>query len=92
MAILHVTVVGKDLFKPVLEKLELISLNPVNEVKTGMLGNLTLLTYAFELPDNELIDKRRQLMDEFMKDTSRFMPMYIHGDWMRLFVFKPIRI
>lgn len=92
MAILHVTVVGKDLFKPVLEKLELVSLNPVNEVKTGMLGNLTLLTYAFELPDDELIDKRRQLMDEFMKDTSRFMPMYIHGDWMRLFVFKPIRI
>lgn len=92
MAILHVTVVGKDLFKPVLEKLELVSLNPVNEVKTGMLGNLTLLTYAFELSDDELIDKRRQLMDEFMKDTSRFMPMYIHGDWMRLFVFKPIRI
>lgn len=92
MAILHVTVVGKDLFTPVREKLELVSLNPVNEVKTGMLGNLTLLTYAFELPDDELIDKRRQLMDEFMKDTSRFMPMYIHGDWMRLFVFKPIRI
>lgn len=87
---LRVTVVGQDIFKAVVEKFELVDLNPVNQVKSGMLGNLKLLTYEFELEDHEIIEKRRNFMNSMIKDNMRLMPMYVDGDWMRIFVFKPI--
>ena len=92
MEVLRVTVVGQDLFKIVSEVFELVDLNPVNQVNTGMLGNLKLLTYRFELKEDEIISKRKRLMEELAKDSMRLMPMYVHGDWMRIFVFKPIRL
>lgn len=91
MDVLRVTVVGQDLFGPVKEKFELAGINKVNQLNNGMLGNLKTLTYALELPMEELIDTRRKLMDEMAKDNNRMMPMYVHGDWMRIFVFKTIR-
>lgn len=92
MDVLRVTIVGQDLFKLVTEIFELVGLNPVNQVNTGMLGNLKILTYAFELQETEVIEKRKVLMNELSRDPIRLMPMYVHGDWMRIFVFKPIRI
>ena len=91
MDVLRVTVVGQDLFKLVKEKFELAGINKVNQVNTGMLGNLKTLTYALELSMDELIEARRKLMEEMEKDNTRMMPMYVHGDWMRIFVFKSIR-
>ena len=88
---LKVTVVGQELFKIVPEKFELVSLNPANQVNSGMLGNLKTLTYIFELPEKEVIEKRTKLMKAMSEDNMRLMPLYVHGDWMRVFVFKPIR-
>ena len=92
MDILRVTVVGQDLFKLVEDIFELIGLNRVNQVNTGMLGNLKILTYMFEIPEQEVIDKRKKLMNKISEDPIRLMAMYVHGDWMRVFVFKPIRV
>lgn len=92
MDILRVTVVGQDLFKLVEDIFELIGLNRVNQVNTGMLGNLKILTYMFEIPEQEVIDKRKKLMNKISEDPIRLMAMYVHGDWMRIFVFKPIRV
>lgn len=88
--ILKVTVIGKDLFKIVERYMELVGLNTVNTVKNGMLGNLTTLTYEIEVKGNEVIKKRAELMEKMAEDSMRLMPMYVHGDWMRIFVMKPI--
>ena len=92
MDVLRVAIVGQDLFKLVTEIFELVGLNPVNQVNTAMLGNLKILTYTFELEEAEIIKKRKELMNKLSEDPIRLMPMYVHGDWMRIFVFKPIRI
>ena len=87
---LHVTVVGKNIFQLVEKKFELVGINNAKMVKTGMLGNLKILTYEFELEENEVIDVRKKLMSKMAEDSLRLMPMYVHGDWMRIFVFEPI--
>lgn len=87
---LHVTVVGKNIFQLVEKKFELVGINNAKMVKTGMLGNLKILTYEFELEENEVIDVRKRLMSKMAEDDMRLMPMYVHGDWMRIFVFEPI--
>lgn len=91
MDTLRVTVVGQDLFKLVAEIFEKVGLNPVNQVNTGMLGNLKILTYTFELPEDEIIEKRTSFMEMATNDNLRLMPMYVHGDWMRVFILKPIK-
>ena len=88
---LRVTVVGQDIVKDVTAIFDQVQLTMVNEVSTGMLGNLKTLTYTFELEPELVIFKRRELMNELAKYSIRLMPMYVHGDWMRLFVFKTIR-
>ena len=90
--VLKVTVVGQELFKIVEEKCELVGLNPVNQVNTGMLGNLKTLTLVFEMPENKIIRLRRNLMEKLIEDNLRLTPMYVHGEWMRIFVFKPLRM
>ena len=75
MVILRVTVVGQDLFKIVKEKIEATGLTIVNQINSGMLGNLKMLTYAFELSEDEVIDVRKKLMEEMAKDNMRLMPM-----------------
>lgn len=91
MEVLKVTAVGQELFKLLPEIFELVGLNPVNQIKTGMLGNLKTLTWYFELDESHVIEKRKKLMNRIARDYLRMMPMYVHGDWMRIFVFKPIR-
>lgn len=94
---LKVTVVGKDIFKEVISIFEEVGLrdlesaNKVKEIKTGSLGNLNTLTYIFEIPTSKVIDIRKALMVMLTENSSRLMPMYVHGDWMRIFVFKTIK-
>ena len=91
MDILRVTAVGKDVINVVEEKFELVGLNTVNTVRNSMLGNLTALTYEFAIDEEEVISKRKKLMEEMAKDNMRLMPLYMHGDWMRIFVIKPMK-
>jgi len=89
--ILKVTVIGKDLCKIVEGYMELAGINTVNTVRTGMLGNLTTHTYEIAIREDEVIKKRGIFMEKMAEDNMRLMPMYVHGDWMRIFVMKPIR-
>jgi len=89
---LKVSVVGQDIVREVTTIFEDVGLTIVNEVKYGMLGNLKMLTYEFDLDESEVIEQRKKLMDEVAKYSIRLMPMYVHGDWMRVFIFKTIRI
>ena len=89
---LKVTIVGQEISKEVAVIFDELGLNAVNQVKTGMLGNLKTLTYIFDIPEEQVIEKRKLLMDELAKYGTRLMPMYVHGDWMRIFVFKTLRI
>ena len=90
MDILRITVVGQDLFKLVEHKMELVGINKVNQLNTGMLGNLKTLTYEIEMKESEIIKKRSQLMDKLAEDNMRLMPLYVHKDYMRIFVIKPM--
>lgn len=90
METLKITVVGKDLFKIVADKLKLVDLNEIKETRSGTLGNLTTLTYFIDIPEESVIAVRKRLMGKMAEDNLRLMPMYVHGDWMRIFVFKPL--
>ena len=91
--ILRVTVIGQDLFEPVKEAMVRAGFNSkINLIKNGMLGNLKTLTYEVEIPQRMIIEKRTGLMKELAKDSMRLMPLYVHGEWMRIFVMRPIRI
>lgn len=92
MDTLRITVVGQEIFKIVEEKLELAGFNKVNRANNGMLGNLKTLTLEFDIPEDKVIKKRAYLMNLMVEDNMRLMPMYVHGDWMRIFVFKPMRM
>ena len=86
----RITAVGQDVAKIVAEKIQLVGINKVNQVSSGMLGNLKTLTYEIDLKEDEVIKVRQQLMGKMAEDNMRLMPMCVHGDWMRVFVFKPI--
>lgn len=89
---LKVTVIGQDLFKIAEEKFELAGLNMTYQVNNGMLGNLKTLTYEFLLDEDEVIEKRKKVMNLMAEDSMRMLPMYCHGDWMRIFVIKPLKM
>lgn len=88
---LSITVIGQDLFKIVEDKFELADFNIINQVNTGMLGNLKMRTYMFEIDEFNIIEKRKMLMNEFAKDNMRLQAMFVLGDWMRIFIMKPIK-
>lgn len=89
---LRITVVGQDIFKIVKETMLLVGINTINQVNSGMLGNLKTLTYEIEMDEDEVIKTRQKIMGKMAEDSMRLMPMCVHGDWMRIFVFKPMRI
>lgn len=53
-----------------------------------MLGNLKTLTYEIEMEESDVIDIRKRVMHRLALDSMRMAPMCVHGDWMRVFVFK----
>lgn len=91
MEAFRVTVIGQDLFKDISGFFESAGLKEVNQVNSGMLGNLKTLTYEFYLEENEVISKRKIFMNLIAKESPRLMGLYAHGDWMRVFVMKPLR-
>jgi len=91
MDLFRVTIVGQDIFKIVEEILDLVGLNVVNNANYGMLGNLKTLTYTLAVDESEVIEKRKNLIRIIEKDDKRLMPLYSHGDWMRIYVFKPFK-
>lgn len=88
---LRVTVVGQDLFKIIDDKFEAAGLSLAYEIRTGMYGNLKTQTYIFELEDSEVIGTRKKFLNEVAKDSTRMTGLYMHGDWMRIFVMRPFR-
>ena len=74
METLKITVVGKDLFKLVEQKMELAGINTVNTVSTGMLGNLTTLTIFCEIDQSEVIEKRKKFMKEVKRGLNSTKP------------------
>lgn len=91
MEAFRVTVIGQDLFKEIAGFFEESGLKEANQVNSGMLGNLKTLTYEFYLEENEVISKRKEFMNLVAKESPRLMGLYVHGDWMRVFVMKPLR-
>ncbi|WP_458459301.1 hypothetical protein [Pseudobutyrivibrio sp.] len=91
MAKLRVTVVGQDIFKIVNEKFELVGINMVNQISTGMLGNLKTLTYEVDIPDEVIMAKRNEFMQKVGEDNMRLYGMFANGDWFRIFIFKPFK-
>ena len=87
---LKVTIVGQDISKEVAVIFDELGLNAINQIKTGMLGNLKTLTFEIEMKESEIIKKRTQLMDKLAEDNMRLMPLYVHKDYMRIFVIKPM--
>lgn len=90
MDTLTVIIVGQDLFKMVEEKFELVGLNKVNRVNKGMLGNLKMLTYEFDLDESEIIQTRKLLMREICEDSRRMEGYFKGGEWMTILVMKPL--
>ena len=91
MSVLHLTIIGQDIFKIVEEKLMLAGINTATQVSNGMLGNLKTLTYLFDIDDIDVIAARANLMRIMSEDNMRLMPMFVNGDWNRIFVMKPFR-
>ena len=92
METLRVTVIGKDIFKIMERIFEDVELNTANKVSNGMLGNLKLINYEFELEEVEVIRIRKSLMQEIQSDNKRLMGLFAAGDWMRIFVIEPFTI
>lgn len=87
---LIITIIGQDLFKPCEEKFKLVLLNPVNRPNKRMLGNLKMLTYFFELEEDDVIEKRSKLLELIAEDHLRMMALFRAGDWMQLFITRPL--
>ncbi len=86
---LTVTIVGKDIFELAdyfLKRLGM--LNSVSTINRGMLGNFNSISYIFEIPIDDLMSVRRDLMNEFSKESAHLMALYEHGDPTSVYVFK----
>ena len=94
---LRITIVGKEIFREVVDIFADVDLNDeiiinrVKEIRDGTLGNLSTLTYVFLLPADTIINVRKAIMVRLTENNTRYLPMYVHGDWMRIFVFKAFR-
>ena len=88
MANLTITIVGLDLVDLIFSKLKKagVDVNPVNPVNEGRLGNFKTLTYSFDIPDDDIIYKRREFMNG-IADEDALLPMYEHGDWCSIYIF-----
>ena len=84
---IEVTVVGNDIFSRV-EELAQTSLGAVNQVNPGRLGNFMTLTIFCEIPENEVIARRRKFMDLISLEGSELVGLYEHGNWMKVHIFK----
>lgn len=87
-----VTIVGKGYDEEFEWILTELAVKTVNTVNSGMLGNFATLTYYLEIPENDIIVKRRELMNKIRERLPQAMALYMHGDWNRIFIMKRFRI
>lgn len=88
MANLTITIVGLDLVDLIFSKLKKagIDVNRINPINEGRLGNFRTLTYSFDIPDDDIIYKRRTFMNSLAEEDA-LLPMYEHGDWCCVYIF-----
>ena len=91
MDTLKVTVVGQDLFRIVTDIFESVGFTHSGMARTSMVGNMKSITYEFPLAEETVIERRKTLMNALSQNKMLLMPMYVHGDWMRVVVMHPIR-
>lgn len=87
----QVTVIGQELFDIMRDKFKSVDLNDPIQTNKGMLGNLKALTFTFEVDEADVIEMRNRLLWEISDDHMRMTAMFAAGDWMKLYVIKPIR-
>lgn len=88
---LYVTVIGGDTAahaERIFDDLRLKSINQIKDRVLGRLGNFKTYTYIFEIPEEEVIDKRKKLMKALIGESAEWCGMYEHGDWMQLYLFR----
>ncbi len=88
---LYVTVIGGDTAshaERIFDDLRLKSINQINDGALGRLGNFKTYTYIFELPEEEVIERRKKLMKALIGESAEWCGMYEHGDWMQLYLFR----
>lgn len=86
---LFVTVVGTDLIKSVEKIFDELGMH-YDDFKKNSIGNMKTTVYSFMIDEDEIIAKRKRLMNRIMLEPLKYTAMYVHGDWMRLFIFKHI--
>ena len=83
---LRVTVVGTENFRVMEDVFNEVGLTIV-DWKNGSLGNLKTRRYDFYLKNEEVVEKRKSLMN-LINNCMRLTGMYVYGDWMRIYVFR----
>lgn len=90
---LYVTVVGnriRNLCEYILTELTLI--NFLDTARLTRLGNFAAITYILSLPEDKVVSMRRQFMRRCCEESTQLVPMWVQGDWMRIFVFDRFAI
>lgn len=92
MAELQLTVVGGG-FEELVENIFAVnSINPVNKINGVNLGNFRTLIYLIDIPEESVIETRRKLMKALSKERNHLIPMYEHGNWMKIYIFKQFNL
>lgn len=86
---LSLFVVGLDIMDIINLIMDRLKVNPVNPVKEGRLGNFRTVNCAFDIPKEDVITFRRELVAELNKETG-LQVMYSAKDWMHIYVFPAI--
>lgn len=86
---LYVTVVGTELIKSVEKIFKELGMK-YDDFKKGSIGNMKTMVYTFVTEQDHVIITRKKLMECIMMEPFKYTAMYVHGDWMRVFIFKKI--
>lgn len=86
---LYVTVVGIELIKSIQKIFEELGMK-YDDFKKGSIGNMKSMTFTFVTEQDHVIITRKRLMERIMMEPFKYTAMYVHGDWMRVFIFKKI--
>lgn len=75
---LYVTVICGDTAahaERVFDDLRLKSINQIKDGMLGRLGNFKTYTYIFEIPEEEVVDKRKKLMKALIGESAEWRGM-----------------
>lgn len=86
---LIVTVVGTDLFKSVEKIFDELGMH-YDDFCKGSIGNMKTVVYTFVIEQHDVIKTRKNLMKRLDLERNIYTPMYVHGDWMKIYIFRNI--